>query len=194
MKAIFLSVIVFLSSCGTSIIDDRNPIGESAHYSVSKDGSRTSGYIKSGNVDIKITRSIYFENGKKGYEALFDYKVVLPVVGEQAGSFTVNIYKEFFSYSFINKLRKEKRIITDDYKIEHLGYETVILPNGKQFPKCDKLFIYDFKIEGTNPTVKDLEITLRIHEPLPALKAAQIDFKGKDVSNTLFRIGLDYLY
>jgi hypothetical protein len=214
MKArLISSLVLILAAHGQTYAQDRDPEGEEAYYKVEK-GSRTSGIIKSGQVDTSVGEKNKV-GGKPSYPVDLEYKLKIDIIGTQSGTETIDVPAEYFTEEFLVMLREEKSYEAPKFKIKHQGFVNTETANGEEYRKCDKLFIYDIdtsKFQGLRAALKaaaiqqakskgidlpkggsidDLEITALVKYGVPVLGAVKIDISGK-YKGTKIKAGADY--
>jgi hypothetical protein len=116
------------------------------------------------------------------------------------------------------RLRREGEIDQGIFKLRHLGIVEVTTKSGDKYSGCDKVLVFDVKLEKAktfealvnetfgaiyqaemdeiNPvkfgSVKDVEVVLFISSRVPALGAVKIDASGK-VYGMEVKAGFDYM-
>ena len=216
MNKILVTLLTIISSVSFANFSDqnscnRNPVGEEANYELVK-GSRTTGLIKKGTFDSEIVE--FKPEAEKGpaYTAKLKYDLKVTFVGRHQGEQNIDIPVEFFTREFVERLREEKTIETPQFKVDHLGFEDTETKFGLRYENCDKIKIYDVKMEeqkflshfaramasGMNPFVEiqnnqieNLEIIALRTDGIPVLGAAKVDIKGK-AKGYRFKAGFDY--
>ena len=183
-----LSLLV-LAMGGQGIVNaSQSPTGEIAHYIVDSNPERTSSFIKSGAFDTRVGQFLS-ESIPPSYEVTLNYFFKIKFIGEQEGIQTTKIDAAYFGETFMSDLRHNGHYETQSFKIDHLGYSDKTNLDGKFYPHCDKIKIYDiqsgpfvwfargaFSQDGS--TIENLVIVAHIFESIPVLGGAQIDMSG----------------
>lgn len=183
-----ISKIIFtflLIACGspelTSNLLDRDPTGDTTHYVVNKD--RTMSQIKSGTFDISIAEL----NADNEYPVVLDYSFKIVFIGQKTGTAILPIGADYWTTEYWYFLRSMKHYENPKYKIDHLGYKTVVMNDISYY--CDYVKIYDVKIESADLSQVIVYAPVNI-DMIPALGAVQVDITGQ-VSGTDIKVGAD---
>ncbi len=166
-----------------------DPVGQKAHYVLDKDPKRTTSMIKSGTIDVMVTKPL-LDAAPPAYEVSVKYKAKISLVGDQEGEQAKAIDAEFFTPEFLEKLRKEGSYIGPNFKAKHQGYADAKNLDGKLYPHCDKILLYDIKDSGYADEftrvffdldrfdIENLQIVAHIYAGVPVLGAVKIDASG----------------
>lgn len=123
-----------------------NPVGEHAAYKLDKNRARTSTLIKAGSFDASVTS--HNPDGADGpaYNVLFNYDLDVMFYGRQQGSGNIELAEEIFTPEFMERLRNQGEMMTDQFKIKHLGIENVSTRDGLSVSEADIVEIYDIQL------------------------------------------------
>jgi hypothetical protein len=168
----------------------RDPAGETAHYKVDRDSSRTSALFTSGTLD-----GVVVEPSADGseYKVDIDWTLRVSVLGSQSGHRTVDVPAEYFSPAFLTDLRINGEYQGPDFKLRWLGLGNAYNLDGRVYLNCDKVLIYDIA-DSEAPLaadIDDMEITAHIQYGVPVLGAVKMDVSGKYQGQRV-KVGADY--
>lgn len=123
------------------------PVGESAAYKLDKNRARTSTLIKAGSFDASVTS--YNPDAADGpaYNVLFNYDLDVMFYGRQQGTGNMELAEEIFTPAFMERLRADGELVTDQFKIKHLGIENVSTRDGLSVSEADIVEIYDIRLD-----------------------------------------------
>jgi hypothetical protein len=68
--------------------------------------------------------------------------------GTRSGNGTFDILAQYLSPEFLEKVKQDEVISTENFKIKYLGSEDVTTKEGKLYEKCDLVLIYDIKLQN----------------------------------------------
>jgi hypothetical protein len=165
-------------------------VGQPAHDTLDTDPARTSSLIQSGTIDAEVTKLIQ-DVQQEAYEVKLDYHFQIEFMGNQDGTKTTNIDATYFTPEFLENLRKTGSYVGPNFKAKHLGYEDAKNLDGKFYPHCDKIELYDIKQSSglgalgrtllaapARADIKDLKIFGHIYEGVPVIGAVKLDASG----------------
>ncbi len=171
----------------------RDPLGEVADYKVDRASARTTGMIQSGEMRAAVTTH---EPNSASYDVQINYTFRIQFMGTRTGTEMVSVPEVYFTPEFMQDLRDNGEFISDEFKVQHLGYADARNLDGGVYPNCDKIKIYDVQTksnglirmadqllrasEAIDPAAgfEDMVIVAHIKEGLPVLGAAKIDVSG----------------
>jgi hypothetical protein len=203
----FFSLFFLFSSVSRSAV---NPLGQSANYNIDKDPQRTSSMLKSGTVKLSVPKEGEEQNKGPAYQVNIDYQFKVALMGNYQGSKVTQLEKEFFTEEFLVNLREKKHYESPYFKADHLGYADAKNLDGKFYPHCDKILIYDMKQPGefnfftellatmVNPEdpdrvdIQDLKALAHIYAGVPVLGAVKVDVSG-NYNGMHVKAGGDYI-
>lgn len=193
-KFAFLSFIFLFSALSQAAID---PLGQSANYKIDKDPKRTSSMLKSGNIKLSVPAQAKDLSQGPAYQVRIDYDFNIALMGPYKGSKETQIEKEYFTEEFLEELRKNGHYEGQYFKADHLGYADAKNLDGKFYPHCDKILLYDLRepsvlnlfgdLLGTMVTadrfnfredIQDLKVLTHIYVGVPVLGAVKVDVSG----------------
>ena len=219
-----MSKLILLSALSIATVSfGKNPVGENARYKLDRSRSRTSSIIMSGNFQAEVTD--YLPEGEKGpsYNNFYQYDLSLRILGRQKGDGNFELIKDVYGPEFINKVKTEEEVTTDQFKARYLGQEDVTTSDGSSYPACDFIAIYDIDLSqinglrelvhnlfvansllegddsmrkpigGGTGDLQNLVIKIAVHPDVPVLGGAKIDLSGV-YQNVSFKAGFDYLH
>lgn len=211
LKTIFSIIICTSAISLTAALG--NPLGEKANYQLDKSGGRTSFIISGGSAVATITKYLPDHPGGPHYTAALSYDMTAIGYGRQQGAEFLDFPAAFFTPEFMEKLRKDKLYVSDQYKMKHEGQADAKTLDGNTYAKCDKIYIYDVKtaegspfrnlmltLAGLDPNdmssmeanIEDVTVRAHIYFPgVPALAAVKFDMTGK-VDGVSVKAGFDY--
>jgi len=211
MRKQFLGTVTIALALGsgTFALADRNPVNESAAYSVDKDASRTSNMVQDGNLTALV--SDHDANAKDGpaYKVKIDYDFDIVLAGHKQGSQIVEVPDAYFTEKFMADLRASGHYESARFKMDHEGYEDATTMDGHAYSHCDKVRIYDIKKDGAAPIfdiaramlapegaslsndIQNLEIRAHVFAGVPVLGAVKLDVSGV-YSGLNVKAGADY--
>ncbi|MFM8316610.1 MAG: hypothetical protein ACKOA8_20195 [Deltaproteobacteria bacterium] len=188
----FLNFILVLSFAHAGI----DPLGQSANYKIDKDPKRTSSMLKSGTIKISVPGEAKDLSQGPAYRVKIDYDFNISLMGPYKGTKETQIEKEYFSEEFLENLRKTGHYEGQYFKADHLGYADAKNLDGKFYPHCDKILLYDLKEPATvnffneflgtlaNPEISDREdiqdvkVLAHVYVGVPVLGAVKVDVSG----------------
>ncbi|MBP6217308.1 MAG: hypothetical protein KA436_01835 [Oligoflexales bacterium] len=206
-------ILVTCLALGTQIALAEKPIGQTIHYKLDKGRVRTSTLISNARFALKID-SYDPQQGEFGtFHAEYKYDINVIFSGRKQGEGQTDVPGELYLKSFLERLRNEKLIVTEKYKIKHMGFEDAMTP-VQTFVHTDKIFIYDIKsnlrgkdelednplvslfndIAGNQsalPNIQDLKIQMNMGLVSDELEIVKLDLSGV-VSGTSIKMGMDY--
>lgn len=200
MHRLLMTVLV---TCYAALGSDADPVGQKAKYTLDKDPKRTSSMIKSGTVDVSVTKAM-LDAQPPAYEVSVQYKVKVALMGDQEGTEARPVDAEYFTPAFIEKLRKDGSYTGPNFKAKHLGYADAKNLDGKQYPNCDKVLLYDIQqghvmnemmqtfFGSERADVEDLQVLAHVYAGVPVLGAVKIDANGK-YQGMAVKAGGDYV-
>lgn len=169
----------------------KDPLGQVANYDIDKNPARTSSMIKSGTVKVSVVKFNESTSVGPSYDVNIDYKFKISLMGDQNGTEQVAVEKEFFTEEFLIKLRKEKHYEGAYFKADHLGFADAKNMDGKFYPNCDKILLYDMKepphamtdllasaLDVPRADIQDLKALVHIFPGIPVLGGVKIDVSG----------------
>lgn len=162
---------------------EADPVGQVAKYKVDTAKSRTSGFIRSGEINTFVvshdaTRPLFM------VEFRYDLDTIL---GPQYGKKILEIPEEFFLSKFLVDLRQNGTYESGEFKATHLGFQDANNLSGKTYPNCDKVAIKAKSSEG------DLvDAVVLVKAGLPVLGAVKVDLVV-DQDGLTFKVGADYV-
>ncbi|MBI1859407.1 MAG: hypothetical protein HYR96_00625 [Deltaproteobacteria bacterium] len=199
-----LKPILFTAVVAAIVLASEQPVGEQARYLIDKNPARTTSLIKSGNLTAKVTQFLS-EANPPGYEVLINYVFKVSFVGSQEGQQSAKIDEAFFKKSFLEDLRKNHHYEGKDFKADHLGYADAKNLDGKVYPHCDKVKMYDiqqdgplfdlaeeFLTGGDGGKIDNLVVIAHIYPTVPVLGGAKVDMSG-DYNRMFVKAGGDYI-
>jgi hypothetical protein len=198
IRHILLAALSIFTVVATARADGpRNPLGETASYQLDKAAARTSSLIQSGSGVAKVTDFLPDDEQGPSYNVSLDYDFVVQFYGRQKGTTKTAFSEEFFTPEFMVKLRRVGSIETPDYKIKHEGFADARNMDGGVYPHCDKVLIYDIKMNelnpfaqllyaaagldpsrGDNPQIENLKLAAHVFQSVPVLGAVKLDLSG----------------
>jgi len=172
-------------------------IGQKAFYKLDKNPKRTTSLLKDGNFLATITQYYPEADGGPAMEVALDYKFNVAMVGEQKGVENTLLDHKYFTPEFLEQLRKDGKYESENFKAIHKGYEDIKTLEGKKYPHCDIILLYDIKdskdmplrsdLAGflstivraeTKADIQDMKVLMHVYPGLPVLSAAQLDISG----------------
>jgi hypothetical protein len=211
MKLAILSFLCFCLSASVFASDPESLVGQKAPYKLDKNPKRTTSMLKDGNFLATIKN--YHANLSTGpaMEVDLDYKFNVQLMGEQTGVETGFLDYEYFKPGFMEKLRKEGKYESENFKAVHQGFKDVKTLQGKSYPNCDVVLLYDIKDSlnnrlkstlseflatiaqaETNADIQDMKVLVHIYPGIPVLGAVLIDVSGK-YEGMAVKAGADYV-
>jgi hypothetical protein len=211
MRAITTGIFAMalgLASSAFASGGDRDPTGESAHYTVDRASARTSGLVLGGELTASVTGLRGDLPGGPAYEGKIDYTFRIQFMGTRTGTEIVNLPVAYFTDQFMADLRANGSFEGPTFKVQHLGYADAANMDGGRYPNCDKIRIYDIQQEASleivriakallivNPAeadgIDDLVIVGHIFQGVPVLGAVKLDVSGK-YSGMNVKAGADF--
>ena len=204
------ALTVFTSGVVARADSPRNPLGEIANYQLDKATTRTSALIQSGSGVAKVTEFVPDHAQGPSYNVSLDYDFVVQFYGRQKGTTKWAFGEEFFTKEFMENLRRTGTFETPDYKVRHEGFADARNIDGSVYPHCDKVLIYDIKIDqlnpfasliyaaagldpsrSDNPQIEDLKLAAHVFFGVPVLGAVKLDLSGT-VQGVKVKAGFDY--
>ena len=117
-------------------------------------------------------------------------------MGPYKGTKETQIEKEYFSEEFLENLRKTGHYEGQYFKADHLGYADAKNLDGKFYPHCDKILLYDLKEPATvnffnellgtladpeisdREDIQDVKVLAHVYVGVPVLGAVKVDVSG----------------
>ena len=190
----------------------RDPSGEKAFYKLDRSRARTSAMVKSGQLEISVANRV-----GDAYPTTIDYEFSVLLGGDYKGKEVSNVHEAYFTPAFMERLRAEKEIITDSYKVKYLGRGDARTLKGRVYSQCDKVLIYDLDVEKQQELseliravlvpaisaqhaelletkgvqVEDAKLLVHVHVDVPALGLVKVDMEGI-VQGLRGKAGFDY--
>jgi hypothetical protein len=208
LRFAILGFCFLISSVSSAGID---PLGQSANYKLDKDPNRTSSMLKSGTIKISVPNEAKDLSQGPAYNVRIDYDFKIAIMGPYQGTKETQIEKEYFSEEFLENLRKTGYYEGQYFKAKHMGYADAKNLDGKMYPHCDKVFLYDLKqpsalnlfsdLLGTMATseiipdradIEDIKILAHIFAGVPVLGAVKVDVSG-NYDGMPVKAGGDYM-
>ncbi|NRA44239.1 MAG: hypothetical protein HRU09_04690 [Oligoflexales bacterium] len=219
MQKIFL-----LSLLGMSTVSfGNNPVGENASYKLDRSRSRTSSIIIAGSFKAKVTEHI--PEGEKGpsYNNFYQYDLSLRILGRQKGEGNFELIEEVYTPEFIEKVKNEQVVTTEQFTAKYLVQEDVRTNDGSSYPASDYIAISDIDLSqinglrklvhqlfaanelvteskpggkpigGDTGDLQNLVIKIAVHSEVPVLGGAKIDLSGI-YQGVNFKAGFDYIH
>jgi hypothetical protein len=210
----FVSMIfsAILTLCSTMLYAQAMP-GEKAAYLLDSSRQRTSALIQKGNFDVGVVDHVPQHPQGDSFKLSYDYKLSVLFAGDRAGNGTFDMLGQYLTKEFLEKVKKDEVISTENFKIKYLGTEDVTTAQGKNYEKCDLILIYDVNLQRLNPQHGLLELVSALvpegetvqlaefeqlkvkaaikHGSVPVFGAAKIDLSAL-VRGMQVRAGFDY--
>jgi len=182
-------------------------VGQKADYKLDKDPKRTTSLLKNGTFEAVIKSYHPNAEGGPAMEVALDYKFDVQMVGEQSGVETGLLDYEYFTEEFLVNLRKNGKYESENFKAVHQGYKDAKTLEGKNYPHCDLIFLYDIKdtvirnsllgflgsiVQADNHSdIEDLKVLAHVYPGVPVISAVKLDISGK-YSGMAIKAGADY--
>lgn len=188
--------------------EQRDPLGEKAHYKLVTKSPRTTRMIRSGQLDAEVVSFKPDALGGPAYETKMTYNFKILFMGTHQGVSSTLVPQDYYGPEFMIRLREDGLIETPSFKIQHLGYENAMNSDGNFYINCDKVLLYD--IDQTQPTglldpfiqlfkslskqedIQDMKINALVYPGIPVLSAARLDISGVN-GGRKFKTGFDYV-
>ncbi len=188
-----LSFAFLISTVSQGAVD---PLGQSANYKIDKDPKRTSSMLKSGTIKLSVPKEGKDEGKGPSYQVRIDYQFNIALMGNYEGMKETQIEKEYFSEEFLQELREKGHYEGQFFKADHMGYADARNMDGKFYPHCDKILLYDLKEPANLNLFKDLlsviatpliddredienlKVLTHIFIGIPVLGAVKVDVSG----------------
>ena len=190
----FTALALFISVTSFAGID---PLGQSANYKIDKDPNRTSSMLKSGTIKLSVPALGKDLSQGPAYLVRIDYDFNVALMGPYKGTKETQIEKEYFTEEFLNELRKTGHYEGQYFKADHLGYADAKNLDGKFYPHCDKILLYDLREPNMvnflnnllgpiasaeffdqREDIQDLKVLTHIYVGVPVLGAVKVDVSG----------------
>lgn len=206
-------ILSFLYLCLSATIMASDPgllIGQKATFKLDKNPKRTTSMLKDGTFLATIKNYHPQTEAGPAMEVDLDYKFNVQLMGEQTGVETGFIDYTYFTPEFLEKLRKEGKYESPNFKAIHQGYKDVKTLQGKSYPKCDVILLYDIKDSldhrlksflsdflatianaETKSDIQDLKVLMHVYPGIPVLGAVLMDVSGK-YEGMAVKAGADY--
>lgn len=194
LRFAILGFCFLISSVLSAAID---PLGQSANYKLDKDPNRTSSMLKSGTIKISVPKEAKELSQGPTYNVRIDYDFKIVLMGPYQGTNETQIEKEYFTEEFLENLRKTGHYEGQHFKADHLGYADAKNLDGKMYPHCDKVLLYDLKqptalnflsdLLGTMATaeiipdradMENIKVLAHLFAGIPVLGAVKVDVSG----------------
>ena len=210
MKQLSFAIFSFVFLVSTVSKASVDPLGQAANYNIDKDPKRTSSMLKSGTIKLSIPKEGEDQSKGPAYQVRIDYKFKVALMGDYAGSKETQVEKEYFTEDFLKTLREKGHYEGQYFKADHLGYADAKNMDGKFYPNCDKVLLYDLKEPSAlnlfkdllanmvNPgdadrsDIQDLKVLTHIYVGVPVLGAVKVDISG-DYQGVAVKAGGDYI-
>ncbi|NBY20659.1 hypothetical protein EBQ74_10575 [bacterium] len=189
----FLAFIFLLSTTSQAGVD---PLGQSANYKIDKDPKRTSSMLKSGTIKLSVPNEGKDQSMGPAYQVKIDYKFNVALMGDYEGTKETQIEKEYFTEEFLQELREKGHYDGQYFKADHVGYADATNMDGKFYPHCDKILLYDLKepsnlnffkdflatvadpLFADREDIQDLKVLIHVFVGVPVLGAVKVDVSG----------------
>lgn len=210
MKTLIIQIFMLSLTGLTFATDPETLVGQKAFYQLDKNPKRTISLLKDGNFLAVIKRYLPHADHGPAMEVDLNYRFNVQLMGEQTGVETSQLDYEYFTKEFLEKLRKEGKYESPNFKAVHQGYKDVRTLEGKLYPQCDVILLYDITdtanmdlrsgltdflagLVDVNPKsdVQDLKVLTHVYPGIPVLSAVQIDISGKYEGMNI-KAGADY--
>jgi len=210
MKTLIIQCLVLGFSFPLWGADPEGLVGQKAFYQLDKNPKRTTSLLKDGNFLAVIKRYLPNANHGPAMEVDLNYRFNVQLMGEKTGVETSELDYEYFTADFLEKLRKEGKYESPNFKAIHQGYQDVKTLEGKFYPHCDLVLLYDIKDtlnmelrsglahflasivdETPKSDVENLKVLAHVYPGIPVLSAVQIDISGKYEGMNI-KAGADY--
>jgi hypothetical protein len=198
-----LLTAIFFSSLFCFSIHAEELVGQTANYQLDKNPKRTMSMIKSGTVKTSILGFLETTPQGPAYDVEVSYKMNVAMMGLKEGNQKKAFEREFFAPEFLENLRKNGSYEGKYFKAKHQGYADAKNLDGKFYPHCDRVFIYDIQeppifadilavpLEIDRGKLEDVKVLAHIYPGIPVLGAVKIDLTGK-YSGMSVKAGGDY--
>lgn len=192
----------------------RDPLGERASYKLDRSSTRTSSTVRDGKSLGTVTEKIVGNDASISYDVKIDYDLDVFLAGRRTGSEIFRFPAAYFTEEFFVELRKKKYYEDANMKMRHEGFSDARTMDGKVYPNCDKLYIYDIKrpermaffdlAEMISHSMHDLgwvqdsdladDMVVRAHVfyGVPVLGGVKLDITGT-MSGFKIKTGFDYI-
>lgn len=144
-----LIVAGFLSLSST-LLQASPTVGETAHYKLDRSRNRTTSLIQSGTFTLKVDEHLPQHPEGEAFKVLYNYKLSIMFGGDQNGSGETTVLAQYFTQEFLDKVKKDEVVTTDQFKVRYLGTENVSTKN-ETYANCDIIQIYDIKTQQLDP-------------------------------------------
>jgi hypothetical protein len=207
LKFSLLSFILLFSNASKAGID---PLGQSANYKIDTNPKRTSSMLKSGTIKLSVPNEGADQSKGPAYQVKIDYNFNVVMMGPYKGSKVTQIEQEYFTEDFLKNLREKGHYEGQYFKADHLGYADATNLDGKFYPHCDKVLLYDLRDpsdlnlfkdllakmvnpqDGDREDIQDLKVLTHIFTGIPVLGAVKVDVSGV-YQGTNVKAGGDYM-
>ncbi|NBX93473.1 MAG: hypothetical protein EB078_00730 [Proteobacteria bacterium] len=209
-QALIAFTVVFTTMIWALEKGPEDLIGQKANYKLDKNPKRTTSMLKDGTFLATITHYHPNAEGGPAMEVALDYKFNVAMVGEQKGVENALLDQAYFTPEFLEKLRKEGKYESENFKAIHKGYEDVKTLEGKIYAHTDIIFLYDIRDSKnmtlhsdlasflaaivraeTKADIEDMKVLMHVYPGVPVLSAVQIDVSGKYEGMSV-KAGADY--
>lgn len=179
-------------------------VGQKAEYALDKDPKRTLSMVKSGTMTVSLAEFLPGAPQGPMYEMDFEYRFQVNFLGTYEGMEKMHLDEAFFTAQFLEDLRKNGHYSGAYFKADHKGYADAKNLDGKIYPHCDKVLLYELRdssaIQGMlsgllgidRAEIKNAKFLLHLSPGIPALGSAKIDVTGVS-HGTNFKVGGDYI-
>jgi len=194
LKFALISFVFLFSTLSKASID---PLGQTANYKIDKDPNRTSSMLKSGTIKLSVPGEAKDQSQGPAYRVRIDYNFNVALMGPYQGSKETQIEKEYFTEEFLEELRQKGHYEGQYFKADHLGYADAKNLDGKFYPHCDKILLYDLRepsilnlfnellgriasagLLAGREDIQDLKVLTHIYVGVPVLGAVKVDVSG----------------
>ena len=121
------------------------------------------------------------------YNVLFNYDLDVMFYGRQQGSGNIELAEEIFTPEFMERLRNQGEMMTDQFKIKHLGIENVSTRDGLSVSEADMVEIYDIQLGQSGAFIGMVKSMLKaMATPVKTIREVPTDLNWKyRIRNTI---------
>lgn len=212
MKALLISLISALVLSSSVIAYDPGLlVGQKANFKLDKNPKRTTSMLKDGTFLATITSYHPDLSNGPAFDVALDYTFNVQLMGEQKGVENGYIDEEYFTEEFLINLRKNGKYESENFKAIHQGYKNVTTLQGKSYPNCDVILLYDIKdskdfplkshLSGflakvgrleTKADIENMKVLMHVYPGVPVLGSVLIDVSGT-YEGMAVKAGADYM-
>jgi hypothetical protein len=206
LGAVAVAAALATAGASSASAQGRDPVGETASYKVDRASSRTSSFVRSGDMQAEVVRYLPDET-PPAYETTIDYSLNT-IVGRRSGTVRLPVEEAYFTPEFLEMLRQNGEYTSPHFKLRHMGYADARNMDGGVYPQCDKVLIYDLDVRYTSElpiaklaqalvgndrgeVLEDMEILAHIYPGVPVIGAVKLDVTGKYQGQNV-KAGADY--